>query len=137
MNSKRKGSNNELELAAFLRVKGLNVWRDSGSGSGTREKGDLNNDMGFTMEAKCGKSINLWKAWQQVDYASTMNRGIPVLIIRRDGMAKYDWLVVMHIEDWVAQIQGEKVGSTYEDPKIKYAAQKLKQAAHDMMKYLP
>ncbi len=137
INSKRKGNNNELALAALFRENGFKVWRDSASGAGNGDKGDLNNDMGFCFEAKCGKSINLWAAWEQVKMSSSMNKNIPVLLLRRDGMPKDEYIVGMHIQDWMALLKGEdKRDQTFTDPKAKYAMQRARDALRDVIKYL-
>lgn len=137
INSKRKGNNNELALASLFREHGFKVWRDSASGAGNGDKGDLNNDMGFCFEAKCGKSINVWDAWEQVKQSSAMNKNIPVLLLRRDGMPKDEHIVGMHILDWIELVKGEdKRDQTFVDPKAKYAVQRLKDSCREVMKYM-
>lgn len=104
INVKKKGNKGENALANYLYSKlghlGLKFWRDSGSGGGSREKGDINNNADLTIEVKTVKAINLKKAWQQVAIASSKHGNIPLLAIHFDGMGKDEWLMVLHSEDF-------------------------------------
>jgi len=105
MNVKKKGNKGENALATFLwenlKDVGGKFWRDNASGGGSRDKGDINNNMDVCIECKTVKAINLKSAWQQVTIASSKNGNAPVLMIHYDGMPKDTWLTVVHSDDFV------------------------------------
>ena len=107
MNSKRKGNAGEHEFAHWMKENGLRAFRNSMSG-GSVWKGDIANDLDLTIEIKTVKKINLLEAWRQVNRDASIAHNSPVLAIRFDNMPKREWLVVMHINDWLDLIKAEK-----------------------------
>lgn len=120
VNVKKKGNVWENRLAEYLTSKGIRAWKDSASGGGNREKGDIGNDLDFCIESKAAKNIKLMEWWGQVSRSASQQQNSPVLFIHQDGMPAQEWLVVMHSEDWVEFVQNEKQ-SEYTDPKLKWA----------------
>ena len=137
MNSKRKGTNNELQVAKFLRDNGIKAWRDSASGGGSGDKGDINNNLDFCIECKCGAGPSLWSSWAQVKKASSLNGNTPVLFIRRDGMSKGEHLVVMHSNDWIEHIKGDNEQEFEMDYKTRNLIQRARQGCSDLLNKLP
>ena len=105
MNSKKKGNLWENRLANYLRDNGVKAWKDGASGAGSREKGDIGNNLDFTIESKAAKNINLMEWWRQVCHSASMHHNSPVLFIHQDGMARDSWLVVMESGDWLELIK--------------------------------
>ena len=105
INSKRKGNKWELNLAKWLRLNGIKAYRESSSGGGNAERGDIINNMNFTIESKAAKNINLMEWWRQVCHSASMHHNSPVLFIHQDGMARDSWLVVMESGDWLELIK--------------------------------
>lgn len=137
VNAKKKGNIWENKLANWLRSHGFKASKDPSSGS-FYERGDISNNMGFTIESKAAKKVMLQDWWKQVEYAATQQRNEPVLFIHIDGMPDNEWLVVMHSEDWVEHMKADNsVEQDYQDPKARYAFQNLKEAARVALKYLP
>ena len=101
INSKKKGNVWENRLANYLTDHGMKAWKDGHSGGGTREKGDIGNNMDLTIESKAGKTIKLMEWWRQVEKSASIHHNSPVLFIHQDGMRVDEWLVVMHSEDWM------------------------------------
>ena len=101
VNVKKKGNAGENHFANWLRDNGIKAWRDSASGAGTREKGDIGNNIDCTFEVKTVKRINLQQAWRQVEKSASIHHNKPVLVIHFDGMPKDEWLIVQHSEDWL------------------------------------
>ncbi len=107
INSKKKGNLWENRLANWLYDKGYKAWRDGGSGGGSREKGDIGNNMDLTIESKAGKSIKLMDWWKQVEKSASIHHNSPTLFIHQDGMRVNEWLVVLHSEDWIELIKNQ------------------------------
>lgn len=107
MNAKRKGNKGEWDFVHWLRSHGFNSHRNAMSG-GTIFKGDVANDLDFTIEIKTVKKINLQQAWRQVENDASKARNEAVLAIRFDKMPKNQWLVVMHSEDWIEYVKASK-----------------------------
>ena len=105
INSKKKGNLWENRLANYLRDNGIKAWKDSASGAGSRERGDIGNNLDFTIESKAAKNIKLMDWWRQVGHSASMHRNSPVLFIHQDGMARDSWLVVMESGDWLELIK--------------------------------
>lgn len=105
VNVKKKGNRGENNFANWLRDNGVKAWKDGASGGGSREKGDIVNNIDCTIEVKTVKKLNLQQAWRQVEKASSIHHNEPVLAIHFDGMPKDQWLVVIHSEDWVEKIK--------------------------------
>lgn len=126
INSKKKGNKWENKLANWLADNGFKAWKDGASGGGTREKGDIGNNLDMTIESKAYKQIKLMEWWRQVDKSASIHRNQPVLFIHQDGMPDNEWLVTMHSEDWIEmlkQARSSKQVSTNksEDYKKKWA----------------
>ena len=135
-NPKRKGNNGELAFAEWLRSKGVKAFRDSASGGSNANKSDINTDTEFGFEVKTVKKLNLQEAWKQTDYASTVNKTVPVIAVHYDGMQKDEWLIVMHSEDWAEYALGEaEAKATFTDPKAKYATQNAISALKTLLKH--
>lgn len=106
MNAKKKGNRWENNLKNWLLDNGIKAWKDGMSGGGDKEKGDVGNNLDFTIESKAAKNIKLPKWWRQVTKSAEMHNNTPVLFIHQDGMRKDppEWLVVMHSDDWIERI---------------------------------
>ena len=101
INAKKKGNLWENKLANWLSGHGIKAWKDSASGGGSREKGDVGNNIDFTIESKACKNIELMKWWRQVDKSASIHKNRPALFIHQDGMGDNEWLVTIHCEDWL------------------------------------
>jgi Holliday junction resolvase len=101
INAKKKGNKGENAVANWLRDNGIKAWRDNASGGGSREKGDVGNNIDLSIEVKTVKKINLQEAWKQVKHASVIHHNEPALFIHFDLMPKNKWLVVMDSDDWL------------------------------------
>ena len=139
VNAKKKGNRGEHLFSEFLRGKGIKAYKDSASGGGAGEKGDIINDIGYCFEVKTVKALNVKKAWAQVDKSSGMNKTIPCLVIHFDGMPEGEFLMVQHSEDWIEMVTGnEKVDATYKNPQIerdrKYNLDALIRTAKNVLK---
>lgn len=139
VNSKKKGNLWENKLANWLRDNGIKAWKDGASGGGSREKGDIGNNINMTIESKAAKNIILMDWWKQVKKSAELHQNSPVLFIHQDGMGEEDWLVVMSNHDWLESIKTPKVetGETTDDRSMKWALQGLKTAIQKVLKYLP
>lgn len=103
MNVKKKGNLWENKLANWLRDHGIKAWKDGASGGKDREKGDVGNNIDFTIESKAAKNISLMDWWKQVSKSASMHHNSPLLFIHQDGMRSEppEWLVVLHSEDFI------------------------------------
>ena len=112
-NPKRKGNNGELAFAHWLQEQGINAYRDSASGGGSRSKSDIINSIDYTFEVKTVKKINLKRAWNQAVTASDKVHNTPSVIVHFDGMLKDQWLVVIDNHHWLELLQQlpQKIGS--------------------------
>ena len=134
VNSKKKGNIWENKLANWLIDNGIKAWKDGYSGGGNREKGDVGNNINCTVESKAGKAIKLMDWWRQVEKSASLHGNSPVLFIHQDGMPDKEWLVVIHSNDWLELIKGDKnIDTSYEDPKKKWA---IKTAIEDLKRLL-
>ena len=135
INVKKKGNLWENKLAKWLHSHGYRAWRDSASGGGSREKGDVGNDIDMTIESKASKNIKLMEWWEQVDRSASVHKNEPVLFIHQDGMPDNTWLVVMHSDDWIELIKGEdKRDIVFDDPSKKYAVQRAIDSLKTLLK---
>lgn len=134
VNVKKKGNIWENKLANWLKDHGVRAWKDGASGGGSREKGDIGNDLDMTIESKAGKNIKLMEWWKQVDESASMHHNSPVLFIHQDGMPDNNWLVVMNSEDWIEFIK-EKKETDYQDPTRKWEIKSLIDAAKKVIKH--
>src|SRR3990167_7298227 len=135
MNSKRKGNAGENEFSAWLNDNGIKAWKDSMSGGGTREKGDIGNNIDCTIEVKTVKKLNLQSVWQKLSINAGKHQNSPLLAIHFDGFPKDKWLVVLDNHDWLALIkktEEEKV--TTENRNLKWRLLDLKQRIQSVLK---
>lgn len=108
INSKKKGNKWENKLANWLRDNGIKAWKDGGSGGGSREKGDVGNNLDLTIESKAAKTIKLMDWWKQVCKAASIHHNSPVLFIHQDGMPDNNWIVCIDSEDWIELMNNQK-----------------------------
>lgn len=135
VNQKKKGNRWENKLANWLQDNGIKAHKDSASGGGNREKGDISNNLDMTIESKAAKTIKLMDWWKQVEGAANTHHNTPVLFIHKDGMKDDEWLVVMNNWDWLDLVQGDnKFVSDYTDPQKKWRLQRLLEAVKAVMK---
>ena len=119
MNSKKKGNAWENKLTNWLRDNGIRAWRDSQSGGGNREKGDVGNNVNMTIESKAAKVVKLPEWWRQTENSASLHGNTPVLFIHQDGMPDREWLVVMHSEDWKLLVKSStEIDTSFIDPSI-------------------
>ena len=136
-NAKKKGNAGENKWANWLKANGINAFRNSSSGGGIN-KSDVHNDIDANFEVKTVKRINLKEAWKQSVRDATLVHTTPYLVIHFDGMPENDWLMVMSNQDWLDLVIGERPEITsHEEPKLKYALQRLKTEIGTVSKYLP
>lgn len=135
MNAKKKGNKGEQRFSAFLRSHGFRAFKEASSGA-YAHKGDIVNDLNFTIEVKTVKRINLKQAWDQVDHDASMARNSPLLVIRFDGMPKDEWLCVLHSEDLVEflKAQNNTQDVVENNPQKKYAVVKMVEDAKRVIK---
>ena len=119
-NSKKKGNAGENNFANWLRRNGIRAFKEASSGGHT-VKGDVVNDIDYTIEVKTVKKLNLQGAFKQVTIDSSKARNRPLLAIHYDGMPKDTWYIVLHSNDWLDLELGEvDTHNIYEDPKKKW-----------------
>lgn len=122
INSKRKGDNNERDLAKYLskwtgyqfeRVpsSGGLGWKDSVQTVGDVVCTTPNSRVPFTFETKALKKLGLnspilrsnsciFKHWHQCNREGKQANRIPLFIARDNGMKKYTWWVFMDYSLW-------------------------------------
>jgi len=138
INSKKKGNRFENKLAAWLTSHGITSYKDSASGGGSREKGDIINNHNLTIESKAAKNIKLMEWWRQVEKSSSIHHTSPVLFIHQDGMSEDTWLVTMHSEDWAELLihpliaTQKPLGREY-NQKMMWAMSKIKQGVKELL----
>lgn len=135
INSKKKGNLWENKLAHWLSANGIKASRDSASGGGSREKGDIVNNIDCTIESKASKNIKLAEWWEQVENSANIHHNTPLLFIHKDGMAEDEWLVVMNNYDWLELVKKEKtIDTNYQDSRIKWDIQNAITALKKLIK---
>ena len=134
-NSKKKGNIGEHTFAKWLRSNGIKAFKDAASG-GSIQKGDIHNDLDYSMEVKTVKALNLKKAWEQVNRDARLARNMPLLAVHFDGMRSDEWIIAISSEDWLELIQGnfEPQTDIYQDPKKKYRLKNLIESAKSVLK---
>lgn len=144
-NVKKKGNIWENKLANWLRDNGIKAWKDGASGGGTREKGDIGNNIDFTIESKAAKNIKLMDWWRQVSKSASIHHNRPALFIHQDGMPDCEWIVCMSSEDWIdIVLESLKsantesfTGNVEEVPReLKWKAERAKTAINEFIKEL-
>lgn len=107
MNSKRKGSAGERELAGILQAVGL-AHRNDQRYVGGVDNPDIALNAGGTVyhvECKRAERFNAYAAMEQAEHDAN-GHAVPVVIHRRN---RAPWLVVMKLADWV-RLVGNKPG---------------------------
>ena len=102
-NPKKKGNYWERKFAGWLKDNGINAWRDSGSGGGTREKSDIINNININFEVKSGKQVpkKIYDFYDQSIEASTKTHTTPLVVLHRDNRPQDEFLIVMNSYDWL------------------------------------
>lgn len=137
MNAKKKGNAGENKFANWLVANGIKAFRNSSSGA-NYNKSDIHNGLNANFEVKTVKRINLKEAWGQSTKDASMTHSTPYLVIHLDGMSDGEWLMVLHSNDWLDLVtKTEGIKTDYQDPKMKWALQGLKNAINSVMKFLP
>lgn len=104
MNAKKKGNKGENDFANWLQINGIKAYRNSSSGGNTW-KSDIHNGLGYNLEVKTVKRINLLDAWKQSERDANMAHTTPLLAVHFDGMPKDQWLIVIHSETWLDYVK--------------------------------
>lgn len=108
MNSKRKGSDGELELAKFLQAHGYNARRGQ-QYSGANGDADVEGLPGIHIECKRVEKLNIDDAMEQSikdAYADSIKKGsevVPVVFHRRN---RRPWKVTLLAEDFLKIYEG-------------------------------
>lgn len=139
VNVKKKGNMWENKLAKWLTEHGIKAYKDGHSGGGTREKGDIINNIDCTIESKAAKNIKLMEWWKQVEKSASIQKNQPLLFIHQDGMPDNEWLVVMHSEDWAEMAKNstevETVGLPQDSWERNRALENLKTAINNAKRF--
>lgn len=139
VNAKKKGNSWENKLANWLSDHGFRARKDGASGGTAREKGDIHNNEGFTIESKAYKQLALQEWWRQVTKSASLQGNSPLLFIHQDGMPDNEWMVVMHSEDWIdmwKKQKGEVEVKETLDPNLRWKIEKTVYALKELMKEL-
>lgn len=96
MNSKRKGSAGERELAGILRAHGYDAHRNDQMYKGGKGNPDVAL-AGVHIECKRCERLSLYDALAQA--ARDAGDNVPPVVMHRRNHAP--WVVVMRLEDWV------------------------------------
>lgn len=145
VNSKKKGNLWENKLAKWLTEHGIKAWKDSASGGGNREKGDIGNNVDLTIESKSAKSILLMPWWKQTCESASKHGNTPALFIHQDGMPDNEWLVVMHSEDFVEMLKKsreekevvEVEANPMENREVRFKTERAISSLKELLKVLP
>lgn len=106
MNSKKKGSRGELELANLLKEKGFSEARRSQQYCGINNDADVVGIDGIHIECKRVEKLNIDEAMEQAKRDCGDN--IPTVFHRKNNK---EWLVTMRLDDWVELYKkGDKCG---------------------------
>ena len=111
MNSKRKGSNGERELCAYLAAAGFPAHRNEQRYTGGRGNPDIDAE-GLELlhiEVKRVEKLNISAAMQQAE-ADAVNR-IPVVMHRRN---REQWLITLRLSDYLQSMGGAADGTQAE-----------------------
>ena len=107
MNSKRKGSGGERELAQLLRDAGYDAHRNEQRYTGGRNNQDVGGLPGYHIEVKRTERFSLYAAMEQARHDAD-GTAVPLVCHRRNPQP---WVVVMQLEDFIALI-GRKEAQT-------------------------
>ena len=102
MNSKKKGSRGERELAETLRGYGLDSHRNDQRYVSGLENPDVSLP-GVHIEVKRTEALRLYDSMNQA-VRDANGKAVPVVMHRRN---RSPWLVVMRLEDWAAWYRGD------------------------------
>lgn len=142
VNAKKKGNAGENNFANWMQDHGFKAYKEASSGGGSREKGDIVNNLDMTIEVKTTKKTALPDWWKQVTYSAAIHKNQPVLVIHLYGMPTKEWMIVMHSEDWIEMLKESlKEKEVTEVPKgenraLKYKIENLIRGAKDVVKLL-
>ena len=135
--SKKKGNAGENAFSNWLNDNGIRAWKDSMSGGGTREKGDVGNNIDATIEVKTVKKLNLQGVWQKLAINASQHQNSPLLAIHFDGFPKDKWLMVLDNHDWLTLIKKpEEERITTENRNLKWKLKTLKEQITSVLKEL-
>ena len=96
MNSKRKGSAGERELAGILRAHGYDAHRNDQMYVGGTENPDITLP-GVHIECKRTEALRLYDAMEQAARDAN-GKALPVVMHRRNHSP---WLAIMRLDDWI------------------------------------
>lgn len=108
INSKKKGNHWENVLANWLKDNGVKAYKDGASGGGTREKGDVSNNLNLHIEVKAVKRINLFEVWKKALWECQKTHNDPHIFVHFDGMGDKKFLVVMDNDYWLEMVKNQK-----------------------------
>lgn len=146
--AKAKGKQLEDYVADQIIAKGIDprARRDSASGAGTREKGDIWTSMTICgrnagIECKNHSSLHIPEWWKQVKKLETLGRE-PVLVFKMKGESLEDTKAIVYLDtllDLIASTNADneiiREGSTSMKT-VKYQAQFIKEAVNKILKTL-
>lgn len=96
INSRRKGKEGELEVAALLREYGYEESRRGQQYCGANGDADVVGLPGIHLEVKRVENLNIYEAVKKAD--EDCGGKMPVVVHRRN---RKPWLVTMHFEDFM------------------------------------
>lgn len=135
-NSKKKGNAGENKFANYLVRNGIKAWKDGASGGGNNEKADIGNNLNLHFEVKTVKKLNLFTVWRKAMLECTKTHNDPVIVTHFDGMPEDEWLITIHSEHFLRLLTGDShAEATYEDPKKRWAIQRLVDSAKAVIKF--
>lgn len=139
-----KGKLLEDYVACQIREKGIDpkAIRSHGSGNTNTEKGDIWTSMQILgqnvgIECKNQKTLAIPAWWKQTKKLESLGRE-PVLIFRLKQEAMEETKVIIYLDtllELIAQ-QKDQILLKPEDPKLKYAMQRLKDNLREVIKYI-
>lgn len=105
INSKKKGNHFENVFANWLKDNGIKAFKDTMSGGGNREKGDISNNLNLHIEVKAVAGINLQKVWKKALLECEKTHNSPLIAIHFNGMPEDKFLIVIDNHDWLDLIK--------------------------------
>ena len=136
--SKNKGRELENHIVKLIREKGLDrrASRNPGSGSGL-QKGDVFNDLGWTIECKNTRTNPGKAAFDQVRRES-MGYTKEVVIWHKPNTSLDDSIALINIHDFLDLMKQAKEPKSIKEPSrtLKYKLEKLKQIIKEIIKEL-
>lgn len=101
MNSRRKGKQGELELAAVLREAGWPLARRGQQRSGVDQADVIDGPAGVHFEGKRVERLNPWKALAQARHDAP-HGALPVVAARRNGS---EWVAILDLRSFLGLLQ--------------------------------